>query len=319
MQSKSVIGSNISIAADFLRNGQLVGIPTETVYGLGANALDDVAVTQIFKVKGRPFFDPLIIHLSSVERIYQYVNDFSPLMSAVANQLMPGPITLLLDRKEIIPDLITSGLSRVAVRIPSHPMTLDLLNRLDFPVAAPSANPFGYISPTTAQHVADQLGDQIPYILDGGPCTVGIESTIVGEDNGHLVVYRKGGVSIERLRSIDPELLIMTHSESHPAAPGMLQSHYAPQCAMKIVEDFNDESYQDRRIGTISFTQKVDFIDPSFQGVLSPNGDYGEAARNLFKTMRYLDSLNLDLILVKLLPEEDLGIAINDRLRRAAV
>ena len=188
-----MIGTALSTAIELLRRDEVVAIPTETVYGLAGNALYPKAIASIFEIKNRPRFDPLIVHASSVERLSQYANAFPEAARRLADQFMPGPLTLLLDKAAIIPDLVTAGSPRVALRVPNHPLTLSLLQQLDFPLAAPSANPFGYISPTTAQHVADQLGSQIPYILDGGPCQVGVESTIVGFEDGQAVVYRKGG------------------------------------------------------------------------------------------------------------------------------
>lgn len=315
-----MIGSDIHRAVELLREGQLVAIPTETVYGLGGNALDQIAVAEIFRVKERPFFDPLIIHVSDVQDISAFTLDFPDLLRQVADAFMPGPVTLLLDRNDKIPDLITSGLPQVAIRVPSHPITRELLSQLSFPVAAPSANPFGYISPTCAQHVEDQLGAKVPYILDGGDCSVGLESTIVGIEKGHLVVYRKGGIAVERLREIDKDIVVRTHSDSNPSAPGMLKSHYAPSCPMRIIDQFSlipEDDYNE--IGVISFSEAVSGVPEHQQCILSPSRDFNEAARNLFKGMRRLDGLDLRMIYVNLLPEEDLGIAINDRLRRAAV
>ena len=227
---------------------------------------------------------------------------------------MPGPLTVLLEKKNIVPDLTTSGLKHVAVRIPSHPITQKLLSRIDFPLAAPSANPFGYISPTSAQHVSDQLGDKIPYILDGGQCEVGLESTIIGLAEGSPVIYRKGGLTIDQVRKYLPNVKVRAHSSSNPAAPGMLKSHYAPSIPLQIVEEY---SRNRDRIGYITFGEAVDLGMGSVQLELSASRSFSEAARNLFRFMRTLDSTELKSIEVKLLPEEDLGIAINDRLRRA--
>lgn len=197
----SFIGESIDIAATLLKKGEAIGIPTETVYGLGANALNTAAIAKIFQIKQRPTFDPLIIHLSSFDKVYDYVEEVPEVLKRLADKFTPGPLTILLRKKQIIPDMITSGSPFVAVRIPAHPVTQALLQKVDFPVAAPSANPFGYISPTTAQHVADQLGNKVYYILDGGPCDIGVESTIVGmNDDGHLEVYRKGGLTLESIK-----------------------------------------------------------------------------------------------------------------------
>lgn len=298
-----------------------MAIPTETVYGLAGNALDPEAVSRIFAVKNRPRFDPLIVHVAGVERIPPLVAAFPEAARELAGRFMPGPLTLLLPRSERIPDLVTSGSSRVAIRIPRHPLTLALLQALEFPLAAPSANPFGYISPTTARHVLAQLGGKIPCILDGGPCEVGVESTIVGwDEDGHTVVYRKGGIAVEEIEAVAGPLRLMPHSSSRPEAPGRLKSHYAPKASL-LLGDLPEllNTHAGKRLGLISFRDHYEEVPAERQITLSPTGDYAEAARRLFAGMRRLDSLDLDLILAELLPEEQLGRAINDRLRRAAV
>lgn len=314
-----MIGTDIHLAIALLQNDQLVAIPTETVYGLAGNALRDGAVAQIFAVKNRPTFDPLIVHTSSLERLKSFVLDFPENAAILAEAFLPGPLTLLLPKKEIIPDIVTAGSPLVALRIPAHPLTLKLLEKLDFPLAAPSANPFGYISPTTAQHVAQQLGDKIPYILDGGACAVGLESTIVGFDNQEVIVYRKGGIAIEAIEKLVGRVVVKPHSSSNPQAPGMLQSHYAPRVPL-VLGDIETllEKYQSKKIGIIAFKKNFAFPSSHPLILLSSDGNFNEAARNLFAGMRYLDSLDLDLIIAELLPEENLGRAINDRLRRAA-
>lgn len=314
-----MIGTDISRAKALLEAGLLVAIPTETVYGLAANALNPDAVAAIFQAKNRPHFDPLIIHTSPMERVVDWVEEFPAEARLLARSFWPGPLTLLLPKKAIIPDLVTSGSPRVAIRIPRHPLTQALLESISFPLAAPSANPFGYVSPTTAQHVADQLGDRLAYILDGGPCQVGIESTIVGWEEGRAVIYRKGGIPVEVIEKKIGKVAVKPHSTSRPQAPGMLQSHYATRTPIRI-SDFQTIKWDTMgtRIGIIAFRQPVSGIPLEYQVVLSHRGDYAEAARNLFAGLRRLDDLNLDLILAELLPEEDLGRAINDRLRRAA-
>lgn len=309
------IGTDLCKAIDLLNAGQVVGLPTETVYGLAANALDPIAVAKIYEIKQRPSFDPLIIHTSDLDRINSYVQGIPTAFREIMMNHMPGPLTVLLEKKDIVPDLTTSGLKHVAVRIPNHSVTQKVLTNLDFPLAAPSANPFGYISPTSAQHVSDQLGDRIPYILDGGQCAIGLESTIIGLAEGAPVIYRKGGLSIEQVRKFLPNIKVRAHSSSNPAAPGMLKSHYAPSIPLQIVEE---HSRNRDRIGYITFGEKVDLGIGSVQMELSASRSYSEAARNLFRFMRTLDSTDLKSLEVKLLPEEDLGIAINDRLRRAA-
>jgi len=320
MPNTSFIGHNIDIAATLLKKGEAVAIPTETVYGLAANALNTSAVAKIFQIKQRPTFDPLIIHLSSFEKVYDYVLEVPEIFEELAKKFMPGPLTLLLRKKDIIPDLVTAGSPYVAVRIPSHNVTKSLLDMVDFPLAAPSANPFGYISPTTAQHVADQLGNRVYYILDGGSCDVGLESTIIGmNENGDIEVLRKGGLSIESIQEVVGNIIIRDISSSNPEAPGMLTSHYSPKVPLILTDLGQLNKVSDiNRTGIISFRNFLPTIPTKHQIVLSPSGNFMDAARNLFKGMRYLDGCDLDIIYAELAPEEDLGIAINDRLRRAA-
>jgi L-threonylcarbamoyladenylate synthase len=320
MPNTSFIGHNIDIAATLLKKGEAVAIPTETVYGLAANALNTSAVAKIFQIKQRPTFDPLIIHFPSFEKVYDYVSEVSEIFEVLAKKFMPGPLTLLLRKKDIIPDLVTAGSPYVAVRIPSHNVTKSLLEKVDFPLAAPSANPFGYISPTTAQHVADQLGNKVYYILDGGPCDVGLESTIIGmNDNGDIEVLRKGGLSIESIQEVVGNVIIRDISTSNPEAPGMLTSHYAPKVPLILTDLKQLNTVPDiNRTGIISFRNFLPTIPTKHQIVLSPSGNFLDAARNLFSGMRYLDGCDIDIIYAELVPEMDLGIAINDRLKRAA-
>ena len=314
-----MIGTDLSKAAAFLKEGQLVAIPTETVYGLAANALQEAAVIRIFEVKNRPRFDPLIVHVANIKDIEAYASELPQDARRLAEAFMPGPLTLLLPKKSIIPDIVTSGSVWCAFRIPAHPMTRELLDLLDFPLAAPSANPFGYISPTTAAHVAHQLGDKIPYILDGGPCAIGVESTIVGFDAERPIVYRKGGLSVEAIEEVVGEVEIRAHSNSNPLAPGMLKSHYAPRIPMVIGNlEAMRIKYEGQKIAVLAFQQGLEGAPADAQIILSPSGDLAEAARNLFAGMRYLDALDADIILAELLPEFGLGRAVNDRLRRAA-
>lgn len=318
----ATIGKDISKAKTLLEQGQLVGIPTETVYGLAGNALNPDAVAMIFATKNRPDFDPLILHTSAMERVHDFVKEIPFPLDLLASKFWPGPLTLLLPKKEIVPDLVTSGLDTVAVRVPSHPLTNKLLSELAFPLAAPSANPFGYISPTKASHVNDQLGDKIAYILDGGDCQVGLESTIVGLEEGEVTVYRLGGLDLNAIREVVGEVKVMTHSSSNPKSPGMLKSHYSPTKPFILgkLEDLVLE-YSSKGIpfAILSFHQKFPSPDHSKQIQLSQTKDLNEAAKNLFAAMRALDTMDVSVILSELLPEEGLGRAINDRLRRAAV
>lgn len=315
-----MIGTNLSQAVKLLKQGQVVAIPTETVYGLAGNALDIKAISEIFHVKQRPSFDPLIIHIANLSDAHKWVKEIPQSLLSLAEQFMPGPLTLLLKRKLIIPDLVTAGSAHVALRIPAHPLTQRLLQQLNFPLAAPSANPFGYISPTQAAHVQQQLGEKIPYILDGGPCPVGLESTIVGLENEQVTVFRKGGLAIEAIEKfLGQKIQVKPFSSSNPEAPGMLKSHYAPHTPFfldqlsVVLQQFKKED-----VGYLSFKDYSTLLPEAQQIRLSPQGDYKEAAQNLFAAMRLLDNRGLKGIVAELLPEKDLGLAINDRLRRAA-
>ena len=315
----TTIGTDIAHAIALLQQGKLVAIPTETVYGLAGNALNEATVAAIFEAKNRPTFDPLIIHIADWRHAERWVLDIPEKAEALAKAFLPGPLTLLLPKRPIIPDLVTAGSPFVAIRVPAHPMARKVLEALDFPLAAPSANPFGYVSPTTAAHVAQQLGEKIPYILDGGPCQVGLESTIVGFEGAGPVVLRKGGIPIEAIERVIGPVTVQEHSSSKPSAPGMLLSHYAPGTPL-VLGNLQELAAQHpgTKIGVLAFRQPLPGLPPEQQIVLSAKGDFAEAAQHLFAGLRYLDGLNLDLIIAELLPEVQLGRAINDRLRRAA-
>ncbi|MEM1358671.1 MAG: L-threonylcarbamoyladenylate synthase [Bacteroidota bacterium] len=314
--------SDYLLAASALSEGKLVALPTETVYGLGANALDEVAASKIFAAKNRPSFDPLIIHQSNWERLRAYVKEVPPAAKLLADTFWPGPLTLVLPKTDLVPELISAGLPTVAIRAPAHPLTRAVLAELNFPVAAPSANPFGFVSPTTAQHVADQLGSKIDYILDGGPCVVGLESTIIGFPKGEPTIFRKGGLAVEAIEAVlGKPIAIRTHSSSRPEAPGMLSRHYSPGAPMEIFPDLSEAPESALTNARIVFNHGGQPM--SIQGMtttydLSPSGDLAEAARRLFTVLRQIAEQNFSYVAVVLLPETGLGRAINDRLRRAA-
>lgn len=309
-------GTDIETALRCLKNGQLVGIPTETVYGLAANALDAAAVAKIFSAKNRPYFDPLIVHTHALSEVHRYVRSIPEKARMLAEVFWPGPLTLVLPKAELIPDLVTAGQDTVGIRVPSHPLCLELLRQLDFPVAAPSANPFGYVSPTTAQHVVDQLGDKVCYVLDGGPCSVGVESTIVGFREEEPVIYRLGGTSIEAIVSVVGPVLEQISASSNPAAPGQLDVHYSPKCRVILSDDaLATDSFD---IAYLRYHKTLPHIAADRQMILSPHQNAEEAAINLFAMLRKLDSQGFRCIVAELLPEIGLGRAINDRLRRAA-
>lgn len=313
------ITSHISEAAEWLNRGEVVAIPTETVYGLAANALNEKAVAKIFEAKNRPFFDPLIVHVSSIDDARKYVEDIPEPLLQLLNKFSPGALTILLKKKKAIPDIVTSGLDTVGIRIPSHPKALALLSQLSFPLCAPSANPFGYVSPTNAQHVYDQLNGKIPCILDGGNCSVGVESTIVGLQEGHVTVFRFGGISLEQIEAEIGAVNILLHQNSNPKAPGMLDSHYAPRKPLFVGNIPNLFSkHSSEKNGLISFSEPYSDLPFTERKILSPTNDLREAAANLFAALRYFDNTDVTSILVEKFPEIGLGRAINDRLNRAA-
>lgn len=295
-------------------------MPTETVYGLAADATNERAVLNIFKIKDRPSFDPLIAHFAHLDHVREFVETIPENLNRLLEQHWPGPLTMLLKKNDRIPEVVTSGLSTVAIRIPNHPMALKLLSGLDFPLAAPSANPFGYVSPTSANHVNDQLGERIPYILDGGPSQIGVESTILGFDENGPVVYRLGGTKVETIEETLGPVKMALNQSSNPIAPGMLKSHYAPKRKVYIgeIEALIDE-HKGKKIGVISFFSRHQAVPEAHQIILSPKANLDEAASRLFSALRLMDKLDLDLVLTERFPETGLGRAINDRLKRAAV
>lgn len=315
------IGQDLYRAKLLLEAGELVGLPTETVYGLAGNAFNEDAVSKIFETKDRPSFDPLIVHSGSIDQVLQYTASINEELFKLAEKFWPGPLTLLLNKKPVIPDLVTSGMDLVAVRIPQHPIARELLLSLDFPLAAPSANPFGYISPTKAIHVQNQLGDKIQYILDGGSCEVGLESTIVGMEQDQTIIYRLGGIEVSAIEEVMGKVLILPQSSSNPQSPGMLKSHYAPRTPFilgNLEELAGQYASSGVKFAVLSFDRDYGYLNPTENIILSKARDYREAAQNLFAGMRYLDQTDVSVILAEELPEEHFGKAINDRLRRAA-
>ena len=317
---KTETGVDISTAASYLTNGELVAIPTETVYGLAANALNEDAVLNIYAAKNRPQFNPLIMHVASFEQAKKYIKDIPAEAEQLAAAFWPGPLTMLFNKQQNVPDLVTAGSKRVAIRVPNHPLTLQLLSQLEFPVAAPSANPSGYVSPTTAEHVYEGLQSKIPYILDGGACGVGVESTIIGwNENGETELYRLGGIAVEQIEAVIGKT-IKHHKKvtDNPNTPGQLKSHYATHTPLYLGNiDELLPLFADKKIILINFNQYRDEIKKEQQFVLSANGNANEAAKNLFRVLREADNMDADVILAELLPDEGLGRAVNDRMERA--
>lgn len=320
MTYNTEIGKEIDKAVFFLEQKECVAIPTETVYGLAANALEEKAIRKVFEVKQRPLFNPLIVHVKSIDEIEKYAFNIPQIAFDLFEKFSPGPLTIILPKKENISDLITAGKTDVALRIPNHPLCLDLLNQLNFPLAAPSANPFGYISPSTAEHVYNQLKNKIPYILDGGPCNCGIESTVIGFQDDEAIVLRLGALSTDVIREVVPNIQVQTNENSSPLSPGMLKQHYSPNTRMLLAENLSEAIHdnRDKNIGIISFRDIYQNVKATQQVVLSASGNLEEAAQKLYAAFHYLDGMGLDLIFAERMPEEGLGLAINDRLLRAA-
>jgi L-threonylcarbamoyladenylate synthase len=312
------IGQDIGKAIQFLKANDVVGIPTETVYGLAGNAFSEKAILKIFEVKNRPLSDPLITHVPDLKSIEPLVTDFPELAKNLFEAFSPGPLTILLPKSKLISDLVTNSSSYVAIRIPRHPLTLELLNSIDFPLVAPSANSFGALSPSTALHVQKGLGRFIPYILDGGPCLVGLESTIIKIENDNQVrVLRQGGISEEELQLF--AILDNSESQNKPVVPGTMLSHYAPRKPLILDSVYEVlKSHLPVRIGYLGFSSYHELIPVENQILLSETGKMDEAARHLFGALHELDEMEIDVILVSKIPEIGLGKAIWDRLKRAS-
>jgi L-threonylcarbamoyladenylate synthase len=337
-------------AVELLRNGDIVALPTETVYGLAADALNPIAVAKIFEAKDRPRFDPLIVHLPDpkwLEKIVDVPAQDRKRLSRLTDRFWPGPLTIVLPKREIVPDIVTAGLGTVAVRISAHPIFSEIAIAFGKPIAAPSANRFGRISPTTARHVLNELGGRIPLIIDGGPTEHGIESTIVAIQNRKIEILRRGPITEEQLRGIGFQM-----SDRQPPsqecsgapgdadattvrAPGQLPSHYAPKTPLRLIDDTKSFSLKkNQHVGLLAWkTSETDRFAAGFEKWrsgdrrslkfvairrLSEKLDLREAAANLFGYLRELDALDLDLIVAEPVPDRGLGRAINDRLRRAA-
>ncbi len=315
------IGNNIPYAIELLNSNKLVAIPTETVYGLAANAFNENAVLNIYKTKNRPQFNPLIIHSNRIERFEEWGLLIPEDVKLLAKHFWPGPITFIIPANHKIPEMVTAGTGAVAIRVPNHPITLALLSKLNFPLAAPSANPSGFISPTSAIHVEQQLGNKIDYILDGGICKVGLESTIISFLENEPKILRFGGLAIEAIEAVLNKKLATSSSNDKIVAPGMLSKHYAPIHPLQIVENLSESIhlFDKNRVGVISFSESYAEVPTEHQFILSKSKDLNEAASNLFAAMRHVDELDLDIILSEKFPNIGLGFAINDRLKRASI
>ncbi|WP_047415451.1 L-threonylcarbamoyladenylate synthase [Cellulophaga sp. Hel_I_12] len=315
----TIISKDISKAISLLKNNAIVAIPTETVYGLAGNIYSENAIRKIFEVKKRPHFNPLIVHVDSLKKVEALVSEFPEKAKLLAEAFWPGSLTLILKKNSTVPDVVTAGKDTVAIRIPNHPVTLGLLQQLPFPLAAPSANPFGSISPTSATHVENYFKDAIEMVLDGGTCKNGIESTIIGFENNEPVLYRLGSISIEEITKIIGDIKIKNKQEIAPNAPGMLERHYAPSTKTFLVHDVAQfiKNYPDKHIGVLVFSKAI--VAPNIKKlvVLSKKKNLKEAASKLYKSLHDLDNLHLDMIVTETFPDVELGKSINDRLERA--
>lgn len=314
-----MITSDLNQVKTALINGDIIALPTETVYGLAANIYLDSALEKVFKLKKRPSYNPLIVHISNAGILEQIAKNIPAKARELANVFWPGPLTLVLEKQDQIPNRITAGKPTVAVRVPNHPIALQLLESLNFPLAAPSANPFGSLSPTSAKHVALYFKEEINFILDGGPCFCGLESTIIGFENDKPILYRHGAISIEEIEKIIGPIKIKNQNSKNPSAPGMLTRHYAPKTQIQINDDISLALAQnpDKKIGVLSFKKNKKIKTEIHQEVLSISGDLNEASKNLYAALHRLDQMNLDLIISSFFPEKGLGKTINDRLKRA--
>ena len=313
---KLTLDQKIFEAANVIRQGGLVAFPTETVYGLAANALDADAVAKIFELKGRPKFDPLIVHIAGIDELQPLVEHVPASAKKLVEHFWPGPLSVVLTKQSCVPDIVTAGLSSVAVRCPAHDIARRLIEAADVPIAAPSANVFCAVSPTTAQHVADQFGDRLPNILDGGPCDVGVESTVVSFFDEQPILLRPGGVTVEELESVIGPVSMGTTDENRSVSPGQLPRHYSPSTPLVLTDDPLPPHSQGR-VGLLSFGQPKTREGFEAIEILSAKECLREAATNLFAAIRRLDNQQLDLIIAQPVPESGLGQAIMDRLRRA--
>ncbi|MFA4889454.1 MAG: L-threonylcarbamoyladenylate synthase [Candidatus Omnitrophota bacterium] len=315
-------------AANIIKSGGLVAFPTETVYGLGADALNPVACAKIFQAKNRPLEDPLIVHIADKQDLFKVAREIYKITLDLIDAFWPGPLTVVLKKQEAIPDIITGGLDTIAVRMPNHKIALDLIKKAQTPIAAPSANIFGRPSPTTAQHVLEDLDGKINLVIDGGSTDIGVESTIVDLTQDPFCVLRPGGVGIEELRRIIPQVEL--YKKDGILSPGMYPRHYAPNAKILIMEgngkmqaekvkdiahEFDLQGY---RFGILAKFENKDRYGDFNVKLLGPGNDLVACAANLFSVLRDFDKDKVDVIIAETVEEKGLGIAIMDRLRKAS-
>lgn len=317
MQLLEATSENIILAAQILKSGGLVAFPTETVYGLGADGLNDRAVSKIFEAKKRPTFNPLILHISNFEMLDKISEIENNKIKILTDKFWPGPLTLVLKKKETVPYIVTAGLETVAVRMPDNRYALDLINNLGKPIAAPSANVFSKLSPTKAEHVVKQLGKKVDVILDGGNCNVGVESTIIHVTGNSQTLLRPGGIAREEIEALIGKLKDSPESKLNPNSPGQLKIHYAPSIPIKFYDENKLTEINDKRVGAIFFRTVKNKNYFSEIKILSSSGNLNEAASNLFSFLHEFENLNLDMIFVEPIEKIGLGVAIMDRLTKA--
>ncbi len=315
-----MITSEISYVVNALNQGELVAIPTETVYGLAGSAFNEQAIHKIFQLKSRPSCNPLILHTHSINEVLKFVKEIPPTAMKLAEAFWPGPLTLLLPKKSIIPHSVTSGSHLVAVRIPNHAVTLALLKQLDFPLVAPSANPYTRISPTNSKMVDEYFGDTLPCILEGDICAKGIESTIVGFHDNAPVIYRQGAISVDAIEFIAGKSKVLATKNEKVTTPGMSPMHYAPRTRFQIVDCISNFIIQNPtlNIGVLTLGKTVIEQSNTTCIQLSITADLEEASANLYKSMYALDGMNLDSIIIEKFPEIGIGKSLNDRIQRAS-
>lgn len=317
-KAEPACGRSVLRAAEVLREGGVVAIPTETVYGLAGNIFDEKAIRAIYRIKKRPSSNPLIVHVAGLEQARELVTRMPPAAEKLARAFWPGPLTLILPKKKKVPGWVTAGQDTVGLRVPDHPLTLRLLRTLDFPLAAPSANPFTYISPVTADQVARMLGKQTGYILDGGRCRAGIESTIVSFEKGKARILRPGAIPEEAIKKVVGTAGSPGKKPADILHPGMYKKHYSPRTPLLLTRDV-ETAWKTRAKGRtvlLAYGRKYPFAPPGSQRWLGRTP--AMVARRLYDVLHQLDREGYDLIIAPELPEIDLGRAVNDRLRKAA-
>jgi L-threonylcarbamoyladenylate synthase len=315
--SKTITNS-IDKAAALLVAGEVVAIPTETVYGLAGNLFNPSAVEKIYTLKNRPRNNPLIVHVKDLEAALPLITEFPKPLQQLAEKYWPGPLTVLLKKSKLVPDSITAGSDFVAIRVPAHPLTKQLLEQIPFPLVAPSANPFTRISPTKAEHVEHYFGDSIPCILDGGSCSVGLESTIIGMNNDTPLLYREGVLGKLLLESLIGPIEKFNPQKNTILTPGQWPRHYAPLTKTILCKREEIMLHVKDNTGIIVYKEPLLSVNTNQQHILSETGSLVEAAKNLYQILHHVDKQKYETIICEMLPQEELGNTINERLKRAS-